>query len=490
MVQASPPSRRSQPPGVGLASGWDRDGALVALAALALLALALFDRRLLNDGDTYWHLAAGSWMLSHGQVPHTDPFTYTLAGAPWHAHEWLSEVLMAAAFRLWGWGGLVGLYGLSLAATALLLGGQLRRSLSGLSLGVALLLALACAAPNLLARPHVLVLPVAVAWISQLIRAREAGRAPPLWAAGLMLAWANLHGSFVFGFLLAGAFGLEALIAASPGERVQPVLAWGGFGLASLAAAAITPFGPAGLIFPFQLMGLHALAGVEEWRPMDFAKPGPFELALMATLFVGFSRGVKVAPLRLLVLIGLLHMALQHNRHAMIVALSAALILAEPMARALGQPPPPKAAGRAVTLGFLLIAAALFAGRAAVPLTRGDGPTTPGAAVDHVPAALRARPVLNEYGLGGYLIFRGVRPYVDGRTDMFGDAFMDDYYRLASPDAGRLDQVLKQRDIAWTLLPPTHPLVALMDARPGWRRLYADRYAVVHARVDGTGRSP
>ncbi len=454
-----------------------------AAAALVLLALALFDPRLLNDGDTYWHLAAGNWMLDHHQVPHTDPFSFTRAGAPWQAHEWLAEVVMALAFRLGSWSGLVTLYGFALAAAALLLTRQLGRSLSGLGLALTLALALACAAPNLLARPHVLILPLVVAWTIALLQSREAGRAPPLWAAGLMLLWANLHGSFVFGFLLLGALALEALYDAPAVRRWPALRAWGLFAGACLAAAALTPQGPAGLVFPFKLMGMTSLAGVDEWRPTDFAKAGPFEIALAVTLFVGFSRGVKVPPVRLLLLVGLLHMALQHNRHVMVVALVAAMVLAAPLAEALGQPKPERRPQSAPAwLGLVAMALALVAARAALPLTRADGPTTPGAALDHVPAVLRDQPVMNDYGFGGYLIFRGVKPYVDGRTDLYGDAFMADYYRLMSPDPAVLAQTLRSRNITWTLLPPTAPAVAAMDAQSGWRRVYADQFAVVHVR--------
>jgi hypothetical protein len=31
-------------------------------------------------------------------------------------------------------------------------------------------------------------------------------------------------------------------------------------------------------------------------------------------------------------------------------------------------------------------------------------------------------------------------------------------------------------------------VVRLMDARPGWRRLYSDRYATVHVRTDTLSR--
>ncbi len=44
----------------------------------------------ISDPDTLMHLASGSWMLEHHQVPATDPFSYNTAGLRWIAHEWLA----------------------------------------------------------------------------------------------------------------------------------------------------------------------------------------------------------------------------------------------------------------------------------------------------------------------------------------------------------------------------------------------------------------
>jgi hypothetical protein len=90
--------------------------------------------------------------------------------------------------------------------------------------------------------------------------------------------------------------------------------------------------------------------------------------------------------------------------------------------------------------------------------------------------------VFNEYGFGGYLIFKGVRPFIDGRTDMYGDAFMARYKRIVSADHSALEAAIAQYRIAWTILPPDNPVVAELDHEPGWRRLYADQYAVVQIR--------
>jgi hypothetical protein len=92
--------------------------------------------------------------------------------------------------------------------------------------------------------------------------------------------------------------------------------------------------------------------------------------------------------------------------------------------------------------------------------------------------------VLNSYGMGGYLIFEGVRPYIDGRTDMYGDAF-NARYDAAMSDRAALQALLKEDHIAWTLLDPAAPAVKWLDSEPGWRRLYADRVAVIHQRTSG-----
>jgi hypothetical protein len=464
-------------------AGW----LVAAAAAVAALALVLFGPNILGDGDSAWHLAAGDWMIRHGEIFRADPFSFTRAGAPWRAQEWLSEVMMAAAFRLAGWTGLVVLFGLAFAGAAVLLARQVGRSLTGVGLILTLVLVLACAEPSLLARPHVLALVPLIGWTSLLLNARAAGRAPPLWIAGLMLIWANMHGSFVIGLMLLGALGLEALIEAKPAQRWATARDWGAFAALSVAAACVTPQGPPGLLFPLQLVSLSAANDIAEWRASDFSQISAFEVSFLAVLFAGLSRGVKVPPLRLLLLLLLLHMGLQHARHVIVLAVVAALILAPAMAQAADAPSAPArfAARPAAWLVALAAVLALVGARAAVGADPGDQANMPGAALAHVPASVRAMPVLNEYSFGGYLILKGVRPFIDGRADMYGDAFVARYARIVSGDHGALEAAIRQYRLAWTILPPDNPVVAELDHEPGWRRLYADKYAVVHVREAG-----
>src|SRR5262245_52567799 len=55
---------------------------------------------LLGDPDSHWHIAVGTWILEHGRVPETDSWSFTFAGQPWIAKEWLSQVLLASAWSV------------------------------------------------------------------------------------------------------------------------------------------------------------------------------------------------------------------------------------------------------------------------------------------------------------------------------------------------------------------------------------------------------
>ena len=455
--------------------------------ALAVFALCAFAPAVLNDGDTFSHIATGDWILDHRAVPRTDPFSFTFAGAPWTAHEWLSEVLLALAYRAAGFAGVKLLTGLAAASAAYLVARRAIDRLAGPA-GLALALAsLALLAPGLLARPHVLALPCLAIWAGALFDARERGRAPPIALAGVMWLWANLHGGYAFGLVLALPIAAESVWRADRDTRLRLAQGWLLFFYASVIAALATPFGLEGLLFPFRLLGNAELANIGEWRPEDFSHPGPMELFLLGLLGLALVKPLRLDALSAVLLVGLVHMSLQHARHEMLLGVLAPMLLAKPIADALQVGPPGKPASRAVTLAFVVAALALAGARLALPMKPLDSAAAPSRALAAVPAALREKPVLNGYGFGGYLIFAHVRPFIDGRADMFGAPFMALYRQLSNGEPEAIEETLKRYDIAWTIFPPSAGAVATLDREPGWRRIYSDTRAVVHAREGAAG---
>ena len=458
----------------------------LAAIAIFLFALTAFSPRVLGDGDTWSHLATGEWILAHGGPPRVDPFSYSMAGAPWTAHEWLSDVLLTLSYRLGGWSGVALLTGLAAASAALIVSLRVARDLGGVALIVTSALGLGLLTENLLARPHVLALPLVAAWSAALVNARDAGRAPQVWLAALMIPWSNLHGGFVFGLVLIGPFALEALIAAPREARFAAARDWAMFGAASLLAAMINPYGVEALLFPFRLVGVDNLSRVSEWRPQDFSHFGPMAIALMALIGFTLTRPVAMPLMRAALLVGLIAMALQHARHQTLLGLIGPMLLAPPIAEAIGIAKFGEERRRLVVRVALTASVALMvaigAVRLAYPIERVDGPSAPIAALNAVPLELRQRPVLNAYGFGGYLIWSHVRPFIDGRVEVYGDPMLDLYSKLQAGDPAAIEETLSRYGVAWTIFAPDDRIVAVLDREPGWRRLYADRTAVVHAR--------
>jgi hypothetical protein len=106
----------------------------------------------------------------------------------------------------------------------------------------------------------------------------------------------------------------------------------------------------------------------------------------------------------------------------------------------------------------------------------------PKAALGAVNAHNVSGPVLNTYRFGGYLIFSGIAPFIDGRAELYGDAFIERYVEATLGVSDQLPALLDEYGITWTLLEPGSSAVRLLDYLPGWRRLYADDIAVVQVR--------
>jgi hypothetical protein len=440
--------------------------------------------RLLNDPDTYSHIAVGRWILAHGALPTTDPFSFSMHGEPWIAFEWLSEVIYAAVFAVAGWNGVVALASATIALAVGLLMRFLLRTLQDVPAFLIVLSVVVLLAPHMLARPHVLALPLMVTWAAALVNCMDRGARPPYWALPLLVLWANLHGSVVLALGLIGPAVLEELIQTSRHDWPGVLRRWLPFTALAILACCLTPYGPGTLLIPLTTAGLgQALNWIGEWRPQDFSHVSAFEVVLLAGLF-GLSRGVKLPVVRALVLVGLVFLALTQIRNADLLALLAPLYLAAPLSRQLGGKTEDKVSGQAnglkvAALGVVIAATVLAQIRDVRPPLH----NTPEGAIASAGLAHKG-PVFNDYAFGGYLVFSGIPSFIDGRGELYGGPLIDRYNRAISlADLNDFIKLLDQYKIEATLLEPSTPAVALLDRLPDWHRVYSDDIAVVHERL-------
>jgi hypothetical protein len=468
------------------------------VGAGALVLVLLQGTMMLRDTDTCWQLRVGQWILENQALPQVDVFSLTRAGAPWMSSSWLAQVLFAEAYAAFGWSGIVVVSALAIAGTFALLTAVLARRLAASYASMVAIMAFALSAQHFLARPHVLAMPLMVAWVAGLIAASDRRTVPCFALLPLIALWANLHGGFVLGLALIAPIALDALVNAEAPRRGPLALRWAVFAVAAAAACCATPYGWNALLAAHKILDLgELLTLISEWAPVSFASFGLFEGCLLVLIGAALLSGLKLPPTRIVLALGLLHMALNHTRNIEVFALLLPIVLAAPVAAQFLQRDALAPSGDnarphwPATVVAVLVACALGA---AVATSRDYRPAD-GERYAAAIAALRdhhAVRVFNDYGFGGYMIFAGgPPPFIDGRAELYGEAFALAHQHATSlADPAAFFRLLDDQRIDATIMYPTTPAARLLDHVDGWTRVFANDVAVVHVRTAPVAAAP
>jgi hypothetical protein len=187
--------------------------------------------------------------------------------------------------------------------------------------------------------------------------------------------------------------------------------------------------------------------------------------------------GVRVPVGRLLLLLVLLALAFAHVRHQSTFIIVTCCIL----------PPLCRTSVRWTPTPIWLSAAAVpfLAFRLIVPVTPPESAANPRGLIAAIPPSLRSRPVFNDYTFGGPLILAGIKPYIDGRAEIYGDAFIIDYSNIAEGDLGAFDRAVRRYGIRWVILQRNQDrLLNALESSGKWRRIYTDPIGSIDVRQD------
>ena len=457
---------------------------------------------LLADGDIGWHIRTGEFILDRGVVPKTDLFTFTKAGSPWFAWEWLSDVLFALAHRAAGLKAIVFIAGVAIVIWCLLLLRQaLWRGANALAALAVTLLAVSAGSIHFLARPHVFTLlftGIAV-WLI------ESDRKALSWRVWLMVPmtalWANLHG----GFVMAGALlGLAA--AGSLLESSRPLAArYAILGALCGAASFLNPYG-----FQLHTHILQYLRSdwirnvVQEFQAPNFRSENQtqYELLLIAGLMAAALFIARRRYVHALWLIVFAHLSLTTMRHIPLYATIAAPLLAELLTGLWSQ-----AAERAsrqspvrilrrialdLTPGFgraslwvpVFVIGFAFLGKAANWPTDFPALRFPTALIHRNESRIANGRVLTLDQWADYLIYAFYprqRVFADGRSDFLGQELGDEYIKVTQGDYN-WRKILDRYCADTVLAPVSWPLATLLKSTSDWRIVEDGGQAILFTR--------
>ncbi len=485
----------------------------VAIACTLLAVFALGAKPVI-DPDFWWHLATGKYMVTHHVIPQHDVFSLTARGHRWITHEWLTELLFYGGRLLGGLPFLSLITGLIIAATfwVVFRAAAERGARVSVSAPIVALAALS-SAHTWGTRPQMISMLLTAVFGLAITRMLVRGLpAPSMWLPVLMVLWVNLHGGFIFGvaLLAIAAAGYvvqdwlrvarardELLSHPRPCVDVRRTAAV--VGLTALATLA-NPNGLAGALYPLSYLGNNASTRyIAEWVSPDFHKPMYlFFEALVLLLLVGAMASPRRARLAdVMVLLPFLYFSFDSVRNISLLAVLAAPVAAELVSGALPAPRPARPADQrrslinwlcvgGVAAGALLTAAGNVSNQAQATAVRGHFPV--GALAYIRTHGLPARG-FDSYNWGGFLLWQwyGVRSvYVDGRPDMYGNAFMDRYIRAYSGDSS-WPALLDANRLCYVLVEPSSGIAHALTTARGWQLKYHDSTAVLYVRSGHTG---
>lgn len=507
-----------------------------------LLALSFFGFVIsltpIPPNDFWWHVKAGEIVAEEGRIPDTNLWAWTLPrDQPFVYGGWLGQLLLYLSFSAGGVPLVVFLRNaLALTMLALVAWEARRRS------GSWRLATLATTLAGFMALGNVTVRPQMWAWLPfmlmLLILARySAGVLRPTWLLALpilMALWVNLHGSFVLGIGLVGAYLAGELL-----PRVvdgAEALEWGrirSLALAALATLLATLANPFGLgIFRHAEMLLTDEPGRKlglEWQPpapTDLGN-GTFYASILLLIVVLAATRKRPSASDLLVLCSLLWLAWSGQRYVIWFGLMAAPVIIGclsgiPIQLPLRPGPGANASAPAslsswghrsngVTAGgvpalnaslaaLLLVPIAIsqpwFVREAPIPdvyhsrMLSAPAPPmlstdTPIGAAEHIKRNPGGR-LFNDLGDSSYLIWavpeQGV--FIDTRFAPYSLKIFEDH--LAITEARRWEELLNQYGADRILLSLRHQprLAEALTGSRNWTREYADPRNEVWTRAD------
>ena len=472
---------------------------------LFICLIGFAGKKALADADTLWHIKAGTAMLEKGEVLTQDIFSHTAFGKAWFAHEWLAEVIMAAFHQLGGLPLVVIFYFLVISFTFWLLFKIANQHAGELAAFVSVLIALVIANSHLLARPHIFSWLFGVATLYLLTKGgRWTYCLPPLLAV-----WSNLHGGVVLGLLLQGIFIAGAILdKRTLLESLQnwkltihecrvPLFVL----LLSTLAVGVNPFGYQLFAFQFQATSTVFSNGIAEWRAPNLQSMRFFRLYLLSIGMILLARKTKVPWTERLLLLFFINASLTHVRHVSLAGIFLTPFIASSLdnwGQRLSSFRHRVKGSKNIRLSsisgpiatpvlFAVIVSVSISGLPAWEKISGTLFSLPekfsSEAVHYIEQNPPQGNVFNEYSLGGYLIYALDPPlpvFIDGRADVYGEKFFEDYTRIASLKED-VDELLTKYRIDWVIF-PSSPLTRYLKTGGGWEEVYSDDQATILVR--------
>jgi tetratricopeptide (TPR) repeat protein len=487
----------------------------------------------LHDPDIWLHIKTGEYIIQHKAIPQTDIFSSTVSGKEWINHSWLAQIIFYLAFHSGGPNNLILLCAIIVLIAFLFLFLSVYKQRKRLSLSVVVLaVAILASKARFNIRPEnfsILFFSFYLFLLTRCIRKKWIFLLPLV-----QLCWVNCHGFFILGPLLVAVFILAEKLkklktlpwewAKTEPLDTRPYRDLVDVLLLVCLVSFLNPFGYKGVFYPFSIIfnSMNRLSifyrYIQEllptWR-LSLSLILPYYAFIIISLLAFLLNLKRINVAYLLAWLIFLALSFQINRNIIFFNFVAFLTTVDNLSRLQDTKKfnfIEGFFGKSLNLLKYLMLALLILwismsnyrilrsqyyifedNRTKSTLLGVSSGGYPEKAADFILKNNLPDNMFNLFNSGSYLIYRlfpKKRVFIDGRTELYGGEFFDNYQKILNKDKCAINNLFKKFNINTVLLNADSldigGLLAYFFNELDWALVYLDEDSMIFVKDDNT----
>jgi len=473
------------------------------LFLLFAISLIVHGQGQFGDTDPLWHIATGDLIRANQAIPMHDPWSFTAGNYPWINISWLWDVIFSWIHQELGWHGAIAANGMIIAIMIVFVFTNCIDR-GGHWLAVCVALFAASSMFSMMLRPLQFSSMMVAIWL-WILASTVRGQIRPIWLFTLplmMLAWVNIHGGFMVGLMLLGAFFLQTLFDKNY-ALAKPLFLTG---VALVPALLCNPYGVQ--MYVMVLTQMHPVFApfAHEWQPLvtSFTNLHNY-FYIVAFPILTIRRPLGVLPVERWLAYLWFFLGLTSNRHLTMFAIISAPVVAASLQGYCMRMPPIHAEGilresmlfvynRRIVATLMLILCGLVVVLLPSPMaahlfkSHAVAPPSLKPEIEFLQKNYPHVHLLNHYDLGGILIYetRGKIPvFVDPRGETaVPPAVMEDYVLFVQSKPG-WEEILDRYHLDAIMIPNVghDDFFDRFQSRQGWKEVFKGPVATLFIRT-------
>lgn len=388
------------------------------------LVMMIFMR---TDPDYFWHITAGKYMINHHTILTHDVFSWFVSGKPWMSHEWLFEIIIYYMSIIFGKYHLL-IYGFINVLIILLIFYFTNKENfhKNKVFGLVWLILFFIFDVFMVGRPQLIsniLLALTIYFLIDLYNNKDSKKIYflPL----ITIIWANVHGgSSNLPYLLAFIFMIISLFKFDIGKIIserkskKQILTYLIVTLVCMLCVNICPHGFKMFIYPYINMGNSTmLSTISEWQPSVLSNNShlPYFIFIFLILLVFLLSKKKLRFIDLALFIISIYLGLKSIRFWGYTYIIMTYVIFNYIS--------PRKDDRGTEIVFLILSFSfiLIFSLGFKYIIKNTNNKYISDTMINIIKKENPKRLYNDYGAGGYLVYKNIPVFIDGRADLYSD---------------------------------------------------------------------